>query len=104
MAVIIDSTKDKNSFACRHKFGGVYINGEFMKDGTEVPRSVLANLTDAQRERYTRTTANPKVPAKAKAPSKPKATKATPKATKKKTTPKKTTAKAPAKGKAKKKK
>ena len=93
MAVIIDSTKDKNSFACRHKFGGVYINGEFMKDGTEVPRSVLANLTDAQRERYTRTTAKPKVPAKA-----------TPKATTKKTTPKKTTAKAPAKGKAKKKK
>ena len=97
MAVIIDSTKDKNSFACRHKFGGVYINGEFMKDGTEVPRSVLANLTDAQRERYTRTTAKPKVPAKAKEPSKPKATT-------KKTTPKKTTAKAPAKGKAKKKK
>ena len=41
---------------------------------------------------------------KPKAPSKPKATKATPKATKKKTTPKKTTAKAPAKGKAKNKK
>ena len=77
MAVVIDSKKDKNSYACRHNFGGVYINGEFMKDGTEVPRSVLNGMTTAQRERYTKTVA-----------SAPKKTQAKPKATAKKSTAK----------------
>ena len=93
MAVVIDSKKDKNSFACRHNFGGVYINGEFMKDGTEVPRSVLNGMTSAQRERYTKTVAS--TPKKTKAKSKATAKKATPKAkpTAKKVTKPKTTAK-----------
>ena len=83
MAVVIDSKKDKNSYACRHNFGGVYINGEFMKDGTVVPRSVLNRMTTAQRERYTKTVAS--------APKKPTAKKTTP--APKKPTAKKSTAK-----------
>ena len=82
MAVVIDSKKDTNSFACRHNFGGVYINGKFYADGTEVPPSVLDKLTNAQRERYTRTktivASQKKTTAKPKATAK-KATKPAPK-------------------------
>ena len=54
MGKIIDSKKDPNSYACRHNFGGVYIGGKFMKDGTSVSREIYNSMTKAQKERYVR--------------------------------------------------
>ena len=52
MAFVINSKKDKNSLACKRKYGGVYIGGEFLKDGTVLSKDALKKLTATQKERY----------------------------------------------------
>ena len=52
MAFIINSKKDKNSLACKRKYGGVYIGGEFLKDGTVLSKEQMKKMTETQKERY----------------------------------------------------
>ena len=91
MALVINSKKDKSSLACKRGYGGIYVNGKFVKDGTVVTKQLSSQMSDVQKCRYV---SEKKSAVKKTATKKPTVKKVTPKKTAtKKTTSKKSTSK-----------